>query len=619
MKLAGNRLFMRSLVLGAVAALWSLGGGAAEAQWQKVAGSRTCRDAGRATVLPINLNCTQGGYISVGETFSMGMSSNLCNPTSDIYVIRVDANGNILWAQQFDIGGNDSALAIAEVPGPGNASGFIITGVTDDNNYYCEYRRSIFVMKIGCGGGGAAWVNVYNDQQSTDLVGTSVTISKLPKLYGDIIIGGYRIRAGAFGGDRDAMLMRLDPVGFVKNVNFIDLNGLYANRDQYVNGVTEANNGDIIAVGTSSTPLNGKDGLFIRTLSDPRTVVTTKLYGGPGDEEFRGVENLTVGPDSTNIAIVGYTTTGRPKPITYVTKVGPNGNCVVDATISSTLPNPNDEGDGYAIKEVKSVIDASNGGIVGDLVLTGQAFWSSMGHGLDDAHLVRLSRNLNAIRFNKMYGGAGNDCGMGVAEDPTPGLGQLPGYIVAGYTESPLYDCNDPEQMYLIKTNSGGFSGFPFACFEDTGAAMLTPQNFCPIDVTFNSETFIARCPAGAIPTVPWAVWTPQCACVHLFPTKPGAPGEEIGDGEGSGALTLYPNPVRRGGSFTLEAPGKESRVAIAVSDIAGKVISTSGRSVTPTEREISVSTEGWSAGTYFVTITADGASRTARVVVTDK
>ena len=84
-------------------------------------------------------------------------------------------------------------------------------------------------------------------------------------------------------------------------------------------------------------------------------------------------------------------------------------------------------------------------------------------------------------------------------------------------------------------------------------------------------------------------------------------------------AVSSYPNPVKRGSALTVNYTfDKATAVTISVSDVSGKVVYTvdaGSRSGAPAQV---ISTEQWAAGSYLVTVSADGRSETKRLVVAD-
>jgi hypothetical protein len=61
-----------------------------------------------------------GGFVAAGYTESFGTS------TPDIYVVKTDANGDLIWSKRFDSSSDEFAFSIQET----SDSGFILTGRT---------------------------------------------------------------------------------------------------------------------------------------------------------------------------------------------------------------------------------------------------------------------------------------------------------------------------------------------------------------------------------------------------------------------------------------------------------------------------------------------------------
>lgn len=104
--------------------------------------------------------CSDGGFILAGKTYDTG------NEFSDMLIIKVDANGNEQW--QKKIGGNkdDVANAIVTVP-----DGYLICGSSKSNG---NGGSDIYVAKIDLNGN-VVWENYYGDQYDDE--GTGIYLS----------------------------------------------------------------------------------------------------------------------------------------------------------------------------------------------------------------------------------------------------------------------------------------------------------------------------------------------------------------------------------------------------------------------------------------------------------
>lgn len=75
-----------------------------------------------------------GGYVLAGLSTSFNGNNN-----QDIYVIRIDSSGNLIWSKDYNYGVFDYAYSISQT----NDNGFIVSGGTDGAGYYPPYLLKI--------------------------------------------------------------------------------------------------------------------------------------------------------------------------------------------------------------------------------------------------------------------------------------------------------------------------------------------------------------------------------------------------------------------------------------------------------------------------------------------
>jgi hypothetical protein len=106
---------------------------------------------------------SDGGYIVAGGTYSFGAGSY------DIFLIKTDANGNIIWAKTYGGGGGDWASSVQQT----SEGGYIVAGYT---NSFGGPFYDIFLIKTDASGniiwaktyGGTYWDYAYSVQQTSD-------------------------------------------------------------------------------------------------------------------------------------------------------------------------------------------------------------------------------------------------------------------------------------------------------------------------------------------------------------------------------------------------------------------------------------------------------------------
>jgi hypothetical protein len=102
-----------------------------------------------------------GGYIITGETLSYG--------GYDVYLIKVDANGNMQWSKTFGGARDDRGYSVQQT----SDGGYIIVGETRS---YGAGLKDVYLIKVDANGnmqwnktfGGQGWDAGYSVQQTSD-------------------------------------------------------------------------------------------------------------------------------------------------------------------------------------------------------------------------------------------------------------------------------------------------------------------------------------------------------------------------------------------------------------------------------------------------------------------
>jgi hypothetical protein len=153
--------------------------------WQKTYGGSS--DDGASTVQ----QTTDGGYIVAGTTRSFGAGD------SNIYLLKIDSSGNILWQRTYGGTDFDNAESIQQT----TDGGYIILATT----YSFEFDYFYWVLKLN-ENGSVAWANTY------------FSYGGEPESIQQTMDGGY-IVAGKYGYDydshRDIFVLKLDNSGHV--------------------------------------------------------------------------------------------------------------------------------------------------------------------------------------------------------------------------------------------------------------------------------------------------------------------------------------------------------------------------------------------------------------------
>ncbi|MCK4523285.1 hypothetical protein KAU15_00035, partial [candidate division WOR-3 bacterium] len=103
--------------------------------WTRAFGGTGSDGAGYKSIMQTN----DGGYILTGYTKSFGAGN------SDVWLIRIDSNGNTLWAKTFGGGEDDGGESVIET----NDGGFIITGYTES---FGDISSDLWIIRTDANG-----------------------------------------------------------------------------------------------------------------------------------------------------------------------------------------------------------------------------------------------------------------------------------------------------------------------------------------------------------------------------------------------------------------------------------------------------------------------------------
>lgn len=191
---------------------------------------------------------SDGGFIIVGRTNSFG------NGGDDVYLIKVDAEGNELWSKTFGDTGNDVGRSVIEV-----ADGYVIAGSIHD---LTSDSRDIYILKTDFDGNEIWSKNFGNDtgddfDQGYDVIQTSD---------GNLTVTGF------FGANSNAAIIKLNQSG---DELWTKMYGGDLADQTYQ--IIEIENGDLVAVGsTEETPAN-VNVFLVRTDADGNEIWTNEI------------------------------------------------------------------------------------------------------------------------------------------------------------------------------------------------------------------------------------------------------------------------------------------------------------------------------------------------------
>lgn len=164
---------------------------------------------------------SDGGYVFAGGI----------GQPSDLWVVRVDSSGNLIWQRSFHPGaGNGAARAIQQT----TDGGFIVVGSTGNGS-----TSDMVVLKLNSSGS-VQWQNSY----SGPAFDSGYSVLQLPT--GEYMIAGSTTSFGA--GSEDAWLLKLDANG-----NVLVQKAYGATNSDYVGSVDMTSDGGFLFAGSIET------------------------------------------------------------------------------------------------------------------------------------------------------------------------------------------------------------------------------------------------------------------------------------------------------------------------------------------------------------------------------
>jgi hypothetical protein len=217
---------------------------------------------------------TDSGYIVAGGTESFGAGSD------DVWIIKLDAGGTIVWQKTYGGSGSDIPNAIIQTD-----DGFIVAGAS---NSFSTDNFEAWIIKLDSNGN-RIWERTYGG------TGDDFAFSIQQTTDSGYIVAGATYSFGA--SNRDVWVLKLDENGNViwqKRYGGIGTEGVYSAK--------QTSDGGYILAGDTESFGDGSRKAWIIRLDQNGVVLWEKIYGGTVFDRIDSIEKTQDG---------GYIAAGR--------------------------------------------------------------------------------------------------------------------------------------------------------------------------------------------------------------------------------------------------------------------------------------------------------------------
>ena len=366
------------------------------------------------------------GFVLVGRTGSFGAGS------SDVYLIKTDGAGNILWTKTFGGTGPDGGNSVRQT----SDGGFILSGWTES----FSAAMNIYLIKTDANGnmlwsktfGGSGVNEGYSAQETND---------------GGFILAGYIHYFGA--GNADAYLVKTNSIG-----DTLWTKTFGGTSDDWGYSTQQTSDGGFVIAGETNSFGAGNSDTYLIKTDGNGNMLWSKTFGGTGADYCNSVQQTIDGGFILSGTTASY---GAVSYDLHLIKTNPSGNIIWSKTFGGSNADW-----GWSSQQTTD----------GGYVIAGET--NTFGAGYEDIYLIKTDLNGDTL-WTKAIGSNNPDMGYFSRQTKDGGL------IIVGQT---INTTSGNSFIYLVKTDSDGNNG----CYETNTKTIATT----PLTIATNPATKVS-------------------------------------------------------------------------------------------------------------------------------
>lgn len=219
---------------------------------------------------------SDGGYVAVGLTRSFGEGDD------DIYLVRIDATGSVLWTQTYGGPETDNGWSVHE-----SAGGLVIAGFTESfgmGGFDCYLIRTDLEGEM-------QWSKTFGGEHNDRCW------ALLPASDGGYVLVGETTSFGS--GAEDCYLIKTDAAG-----NEVWSKTFGGEKGDRCFSITQADDGGFLLAGQTYSEGAGDRDVYLVKTDASGNEVWSKTFGGPASDVGHSVTRTAEG----DFVVTGYTT-----------------------------------------------------------------------------------------------------------------------------------------------------------------------------------------------------------------------------------------------------------------------------------------------------------------------